>query len=61
MDFHAAIVQIAGVARQLQLSRYALNEIAETHALNSPANEVASGGWYHEFIMNGTGRCRGAV
>jgi hypothetical protein len=54
--FHASIVQIAGVAGQLQLNRNSLNEIAEAHALHSPADEVSPGHWHHWFIINGN-RC----
>src|SRR5881396_641386 len=46
VHFHPSIVQIAGVAGELQLSRYALNEVAVTDSLDSPTNEIAPGGWY---------------
>ena len=56
VDFHAAIVQIARVACELELGCDALNEVAEADTLHASADEVALGRYSHGRL--GTPRSR---
>src|SRR5262245_37285225 len=52
VNFHIAIVEIAGVAGQLELGGGAFHEVAEANALHASAYQVPLRGSGHEFIIN---------